>query len=98
MGESAGAGSILYHLAAGKSTTGPHSLFNKVIPQSPVILPHSEKETENKYADFLETLDVKTLADAKVLSTEKLMQANKAVVANTYYASYDLGMPNSTDS
>lgn len=91
MGESAGAGSILYHLAAGTDTSSSDPLFERVIPQSPVILPHSETEIEKKFELFLETLDVKTLDGAKSLSTKELMQANKAVVADTYYASYDIG-------
>lgn len=55
------------------------------------MLPHTETEIKNKYASFLEALGVKTPDDAKKLSTEKLVQANKVVVEDTYYASYDIG-------
>lgn len=94
MGESAGAGSILYHVAAlesGAYGVGMDSPFNQVITQSPVVLPHTEAETENKFSELLATLHVKTLEEAKNLSTKELMQANKELVENTYYASYDLG-------
>lgn len=94
MGESAGAGSILYHLTAPESQTsnaGTNPLFERVIAQSPVILPDTQADTEDEFDSFLEILRVKTLDEAKGLSTEKLMHANQKLIENTYYASYPLG-------
>ena len=92
---SAGAGSILYHLAAQhslKSDDSTNALFSKVIPQSPVVLPLTEADLEDTFETYMKILGVRTLDEAKGLPTQNLMRANQELVSNEYYAEYNPGM------
>ena len=88
MGESAGAGSILYHLVAPETSC----LFDQILPQSPVILPHiAPKALDGTYKRFLKALNVQTLVEARALSSKELMRANEEVIAPAFYGDYPFG-------
>jgi carboxylesterase type B len=85
MGESAGAGSILNHLAAPNTS----SLFHQVIAQSP-FQPHLV-ELDGTFSRFLHALKVKTLEEARKLPSKDLLRANQKVIEGTFYGSYVFG-------
>lgn len=90
MGESAGAGSIMHHIAAygGEQGSG-HLPFKQAVCQSASVHnPTSAKKLEDEVLNqFLEAANVSTIDEARNLSSAALMAANKAVV---YVAPYGL--------
>ncbi|KAF5004968.1 hypothetical protein FDECE_8563 [Fusarium decemcellulare] len=74
MGESAGGGSVLIHmLDAGNE--GKRAPFAQVIAQSPAFVP-TFQAPESAYSDFLDALNVASLAEARKASSEAVMAAN----------------------
>ncbi|KAL6862457.1 hypothetical protein ACO1O0_002690 [Amphichorda felina] len=80
MGESAGGGSIMYHITSTDVPSG--ALFQRAIPQSPFTIdipPLSQKRTLRK---VLDAASVEYLSDLKNISSEKLQKVNGVVVGN----------------
>lgn len=81
MGESAGAGPIIHHIAA-PSNYDTSSLFTQVITQSLAFQPIvNSQETETfadtlKYASLLTNKTIATLAHLKILPFEVLYNVN----------------------
>lgn len=86
MGESAGGGSALYHMAAHGGADGS-APFAQVIAQSPATIPRGVAY-EGAYAAFLKTLGVDTLDQARQLPERDIILGNQkhigAAPANTY--------------
>ncbi|KAF2625638.1 hypothetical protein BU25DRAFT_472916 [Macroventuria anomochaeta] len=81
MGESAGAGSILYHLTSpGVSSL---SLSKKTIVQSPYIYYISKFQQEETFRQVLQASNVSSLVELQTLPTENLQTANGIVVGNS---------------
>jgi carboxylesterase type B len=78
MGESAGGGSILFHITAnhGKGS----GLFSQAIPQSPAILP-TLQVADDAYSQFLSYLNVSSLEEARAADTNAVIAANTAQLA-----------------
>lgn len=76
MGGSAGAGSIMHHIASsGGAGAGPY--FNQAIMLSPAFLPAPTLTTpEASFRGFLDMLGVSSLAEARQLDSETLIAAN----------------------
>ncbi|EOO02370.1 putative carboxylesterase family protein [Phaeoacremonium minimum UCRPA7] len=76
MGGSAGAGSIMHHIASsGGADAGP--FFNQAIMLSPAFLPSPTLTTpEASFRGFLDMLGVSSLAEARQLDSEALIAAN----------------------
>nr|POE94742.1 carboxylesterase patb [Quercus suber] len=75
MGESAGAGSIMYHLA---SSSKP--LFHRAVLQSPYTLDIPRSKQEEVFNEVLRTANVTSVSDLKRLSTENLQTCNSLVL------------------
>lgn len=91
MGESAGGGSILLHLAAygGKGPQGK-APFTNAIPQSPAYMP-TAAEPATAYNDFLGFLNVSSLAQARSVSSAAVIAANEAHIASAPAVNYIFG-------
>lgn len=87
MGESAGGGSILLHMAANRGTPGG-SLFAQAIPQSPAILP-TMIPVESAFDDLLALLNVTTLDQARQVPSDVVINANAEQIGNTPATSYN---------
>ncbi|THY03363.1 carboxylesterase family protein-like protein [Aureobasidium pullulans] len=82
MGESAGAGSIMYQIAAYGGLNGSVP-FKRAIIQSPGFFPiQSSLTQDNAFASFLDALNVSTLAEANTKSSSEIQMANIRVVAD----------------
>ncbi|KAM7185124.1 Alpha/Beta hydrolase fold [Naviculisporaceae sp. PSN 640] len=79
MGESAGGGSILIHMAAYGGKTGP-APFKNAIPQSPAFMP-TFAQPETAYRQFLSLLNVTSLSEARRLPSSAIIAANEAQIA-----------------
>lgn len=79
MGESAGGGSILIHMAAHGGKLGP-APFKNAIPQSPAFIP-TFAQPEDAYSQFLSLLNVTSLAEARKLPSSAIIAANEAQIA-----------------
>ena len=90
MGESAGAGSILYHLTSpGVSSL---SLFKKTIVQSPYTYFIPKSEQKQTFRRVLQASNVSSLVELQTLSTETLQTANGIVVGNSRpYGTFGFG-------
>lgn len=90
MGESAGGGSIMYHITSPDVPSG--ALFQRAIPQSPFTIdipPLSQKRTLRK---VLDAASVEYLSDLKNMSSEKLQKVNGVVVGNAApYGTFEFG-------
>ena len=73
MGESAGGGSIMLHLAA---PGGARGLFSQAITQSPGVIPTKTQAT-SVFPSFLSILNVTSLYEARKLSSAAIMDGNK---------------------
>ena len=81
MGESAGAGSIMYHTTAyGASRADENSLFKQAVVQSPYTARIPKSEQQQVVKSFLETANVNNVEEAKRLPTEVLMATNAKVI------------------
>ncbi|RYP41623.1 hypothetical protein DL768_010456 [Monosporascus sp. mg162] len=81
IGESAGGGSILYQITAYGGSRGPVP-FRRAILQSPGTQPaNPESFKEQSFNQFLDVLNVSSLAEARQLPTEILIQANAEYIA-----------------
>ncbi|KAI0131822.1 Alpha/Beta hydrolase protein [Xylariales sp. AK1849] len=93
MGESAGGGSILSHITAyGALKPNEKTPFSQAIIQSPGLLPViGNYEPEVFYREFLDALNVSTLADARKVSSQALIRANDKVVATSTFGKFKFG-------
>ena len=91
LGESAGAGSIQYHLTA-NGVTQSAPLFQRAILQSPFFFPDpGPAQNEQTYKSFLQYSHVNSLAAAKTAPAESLRLANYQVVLNAPYGQFNFG-------
>ncbi|KAK2053641.1 alpha/beta-hydrolase [Colletotrichum caudatum] len=90
MGESAGAGSILYHLTSREVSS--LSLFQRAIFQSPYTYYISEYQQTETLHTVLRASNVSSLAELQDLPTEVLQTANGMVVGNARpYGTFGFG-------
>ncbi|KAH8664467.1 Alpha/Beta hydrolase protein [Xylariales sp. PMI_506] len=89
MGESAGGGSILLHLAA-NGENKPNGLFSRAIVQSPAYMPTVAQPT-TAYDDFLAQLNVTSLDEARKLSSEQIITANANQIEGAPHTNYIYG-------
>lgn len=81
MGQSAGAGSILYHLTSPEVSS--LSLFQKAIVQSPYTYFIPKIQQKETLHQVLRALNVSSLVELQSLPTETLQTANGIVVGNS---------------
>lgn len=90
MGESAGAGSILYHLTS--PDVSSLSLFQKAIVHSPYTYFIPTIQQEETMHQVLRASNVSSLVELQSLSTETLRTANGVVVGNSRpYGTFGFG-------
>ncbi|KAI9151316.1 acetylcholinesterase [Paramyrothecium foliicola] len=89
MGESAGGGSILFHMAAygGHNGSAP---FSQAIIQSPAAPPKSAV-VEGSYAGFLKILGVENLSQARKLTEKEIIKANELQIGAAPAITYIYG-------
>ena len=91
IGESAGGGSIMHQITAFGGLNGP-APFQQAVLQSPgfqsVVSNFQEEQIFNNY---LQLLNVSTLAEARTLNTTALQTANIIQVANSSYGEFTYG-------
>lgn len=80
MGESAGAGSILYHLTS--PDMSGRMPFKRAITQSTFTINITPKQQRDTFESALRTANVTSFAELKYLSTEELQIANGLLVGN----------------
>ncbi|KAH8427431.1 uncharacterized protein LDX57_005145 [Aspergillus melleus] len=80
MGESAGGGSVMYHLTSGDAST--QSLFQRAIIQSPFAIDIPASQQKSTLQEVLEQGNISSLEQLKSLSTEELQTVNALVVGN----------------
>lgn len=79
-GESAGGGSILYHLTSPQIAS--QSLFQRAILQSPYTYYISPSTAQDALTQVLKTSNVSSVAELEGLSTDELQTTNGLVVGN----------------
>lgn len=90
MGESAGAGSILYHLTSLEVSS--LSLFQKAILQSPYTYFIPKVQEEGTLHQVLRASNVSSLLELQSLPTETLQTVNSIVVGNSRpYGTFGFG-------
>ncbi|KAL8897721.1 MAG: hypothetical protein Q9207_007073 [Kuettlingeria erythrocarpa] len=88
MGESAGAGSIMFHL----SSDSKPPLFQQAILQSPFFFPDPGQTRNEKIAQqFLQLSGVNKLSDARAVQGETLRTANYRMVLDAPYGQFSFG-------
>lgn len=97
VGESAGASSILQHLAAyGGPRAGrnkPPPKFKRAILQSPALSPVSDRgRMENVYQSFLKEVGVKDFDALQKAATKDLIRANSKTTYESPYGQFNYGM------
>lgn len=80
MGESAGAGSIMYHLTSPEISS--QSLFQRGIVQSPYTYPISNWQQEQTMRQVLQMSNVSSLSELQDLPSESLQTINGMVVGS----------------
>ncbi|KAL8701999.1 MAG: hypothetical protein Q9201_004621 [Fulgogasparrea decipioides] len=92
MGESAGAGSIEYHVTSQDTALSRHSLFQRAVMQSPFFFP-DPGHTQNQmvYQKFLGAVGTSSVKGAKAASAESLRVANYRFVLDASYGQFGFG-------
>ncbi|KAE8313512.1 Alpha/Beta hydrolase protein [Aspergillus transmontanensis] len=80
MGESAGGGSIMYHLTSGNASYAP--LFQRAIVQSPFTINIPARMQKSTLQEVYQRANVTSFEELKGLSTQALQTANALVVGN----------------
>ncbi|KAK1976424.1 Alpha/Beta hydrolase protein [Colletotrichum cereale] len=80
MGESAGAGSIMYHLTSPEISS--RSLFRRGIVQSPYTYHISKAQQEETFRQILQASNVSSLSELEDMPTKTLQMVNGIVVGN----------------
>ena len=93
IGESAGAGSIMHHIAAYGGTKGPGQLpFQQAVLQSASV--HNPVQSklleEQVFQSFLAAANVSTLDEARLLPSGALQLANKKVINSPVTSAFGL--------
>ncbi|KAI9795715.1 MAG: hypothetical protein M1833_006884 [Piccolia ochrophora] len=90
MGESSGGASVLLQSTAygGEKDT---RLFKRIISQSPFIVNITKSQQKRAFKDFLNALNVSSIANAKQLPTEDLVSANSKVIEGSAYGTFTFG-------
>ncbi|KAH8169541.1 carboxylesterase family protein [Sarocladium implicatum] len=94
MGESGGGGSIILQMAAESEKYGPTPFANAII-QSPAISP-TGKTRKGSYQEFLATLGVESLCEARAADSKSVIAANAKQVGEAPPSTYMFG--NAIDS
>lgn len=91
MGESAGAGSVEYHLTA-RDAVSTQPLFQQAIMQSPFFFP-DQGQIRNlaTYNQFLNFAGASSLAAARTTRAESLRVANYRIVLGASYGQFGFG-------
>lgn len=89
MGESGGGGSIILQMAAEEEMYGP-TPFARAVVQSPAFIPTGQVSS-TAYDDFLETLNVETMEEARDLSEEEVIRANAQQIGKAPATTYTFG-------
>lgn len=88
MGESAGGGSILYQMTAYGASQGP-APFQQAIIQSPAwIQDIGVEQQENTLRQFLQSLNVSTIQEARQLPSNLLIEANSELIGKSPYGTF----------
>ncbi|KAI4182608.1 MAG: hypothetical protein LQ346_006542, partial [Caloplaca aetnensis] len=88
IGESAGAGSIMFHLSSDSNMSKP-PLFQQAILQSPFFFPDpGQTRTENVAEQFFQLSGVDKLSDARAVQAETLRTANYRMVLDAPYGQF----------
>lgn len=91
IGESAGAGSIMFHLSSDSNMSKP-PLFQQAILQSPFFFPDpGQTRTENVAEQFFQLSGVDKLSDARAVQAETLRTANYRMVLDAPYGQFSFG-------
>lgn len=91
-GESAGAGSIMYHLTANGNIQSTRPLFQQAVLQSPFFFPDpGQAQNEKLSQQFFEVAAVDSISAARTAPAETLRTANYKVVANAPYGQFSFG-------
>ncbi|KAL8761586.1 MAG: hypothetical protein Q9184_002294 [Pyrenodesmia sp. 2 TL-2023] len=91
MGQSAGAGSIMYHLTSSDDALKT-PLFQQAILQSPFFFPdQGQKRSEEVAERFLYLSGADKLSDARALPAETLRAANYRMVLDAPYGQFTFG-------
>ena len=92
MGESAGAGSIEYHLTSRAMRNARHPLFKQAIMQSPFFFPApGPAQQQATFQQFLRLAGVSSTNESLGISAETLRRANYQVVLNAPYGQFGFG-------
>lgn len=92
MGQSAGAGSIEYHITSRETAYSRRPLFQQAIMQSPFFFPDpGQTQNEVTYEQFLKFARAPSIAAAKSTSAEALRTANYQIVLNAPYGQFGFG-------
>ncbi|RYO96284.1 hypothetical protein DL764_007499 [Monosporascus ibericus] len=90
IGGSAGAGSIIHHIAAYGGTA--ENDFQKAFAEAPAVLDSDNNAILDKaFADFLGFAGVSSLSEARNLPSQQVINANAAQVAGAGYGSFIFG-------
>ncbi|VUC31343.1 unnamed protein product [Clonostachys rosea] len=87
MGESAGGGSVLLHMAGSPDSTSIKAPFAQAIVQSPALVSNLQAP-ESGYSRFLSQLNVSSLADARKLPSETIIRGNADNLASAPDTTY----------
>jgi carboxylesterase type B len=88
MGESAGGGSILFHMTANDGKGA--GLFSQAIAQSPATIP-TMQVAQDSYSQFLSYLNVSNLEGARAADTNAVIAANAAQIGAAPTTTYIYG-------
>lgn len=88
MGESAGGGSVLFHMTANHGKDS--GLFSQAIPQSPATIP-TMQVVKDGYSKFLSYLNVTSLEEARAADTKAVIAANAAQIGAAPTTTYIFG-------
>ena len=92
MGESAGAGSIEYHLTSRDTVFSRRPLFQRAIMQSPFFFPDpGQVQNRATYQEFLKLTGTSSIAAAKAASAETIRTASYQIVLNAPYGQFGFG-------
>lgn len=88
MGESAGGGSVLFHMTANNGKGS--GLFSQAIAQSPAFIPTMQVAPDS-YSQFLSYLNVSSLEEARAADPQAVIAANAAQIGAAPTTTYTFG-------
>lgn len=92
LGESAGAGSIMFYLTANSNIQSTRPLFQQAVLQSPFFSPDpGQAQNEKISRQFFEAAAVDSISAARTAPAETLRTANYKIVADAPYGQFTFG-------